>query len=94
MEYLTKSMRLDSEVIAWLDDLRKAHGSYNKGLRVLAFAVRAGADKISPPVLDGLINQGRGNQDPEVPLSRQIEVQLVPLTNGIKHIDYSKAKDR
>jgi hypothetical protein len=58
---------------------------------VLAFAVWAGTDKIPPPVLDGLINQGQGNQDPEVPLSRQIEVQLAPLTSDIEHLDYGKA---
>jgi len=36
MEYLTKTMRLDSEVIAWLDKLKATCGSYNKGLRTIA----------------------------------------------------------
>lgn len=33
MEYLSKTYRLDEEVIAWLEGLREAHGSVNKGLR-------------------------------------------------------------
>jgi hypothetical protein len=37
MDYLIKSMRLDAEVIAWLDKLKAMHGSYNKGLRLMAF---------------------------------------------------------
>ena len=37
MEYLTKTMRLDAEVIAWLDKLKSMWGSYNKGLRLIAF---------------------------------------------------------
>jgi hypothetical protein len=32
-------MRLDSEVIAWLDKLKVMHGSYNKALRLLAFSI-------------------------------------------------------
>jgi hypothetical protein len=38
MDYLIKSMRLDVEVIAWLDKLKGLHGSYNKGLRHIAFS--------------------------------------------------------
>ena len=37
MEYLSKTLRLDEEVIAWLDKLKSMHGSYNKGLRLVAF---------------------------------------------------------
>lgn len=33
MEYLSKTYRLDEDVTAWLEELREAHGSVNKGLR-------------------------------------------------------------
>jgi hypothetical protein len=38
MEYLSKTMRLDSEIIAWLNKLKEMWGSYNKGLRKVAFS--------------------------------------------------------
>lgn len=47
MEYVTKSMRLDEEVVAWLDKLKKSWGSYNKGLRLIAFA---GEGRGQPPI--------------------------------------------
>lgn len=37
MEYITKGFRFDEEVMAWLDKLKAMHGSYNKGLRLIAF---------------------------------------------------------
>ena len=37
MEYKSKGYVFDSEVTAWLDRLRELHGSYNKGLRLVAF---------------------------------------------------------
>jgi len=32
---------------------------------------------LPPPVVDGLTNQGRGNQDPKVPMWRQIKAPLL-----------------
>ena len=40
-------MRLDSEVVEWLDKLKGMWGSYNKGLRKIAFCETRGA-----PVID------------------------------------------
>lgn len=37
MEYVSKGFRFDTEVMAWLDKLKAMHGSYNKGLRLMAF---------------------------------------------------------
>lgn len=31
---------------------------------------------LPPPVVDGMMNQGQGNQDPEVPLSRVVAKEL------------------
>lgn len=38
MEYVSKGFRFDTEVMAWLDKLKAMHGSYNKGLRLIAFS--------------------------------------------------------
>ncbi len=35
MEYVSKSYRLDEEVVAWLDELKSDYGSVNKGLRAI-----------------------------------------------------------
>lgn len=37
MEYKSKGYVFDSEVTAWLDRLKELYGSYNKGLRLVAF---------------------------------------------------------
>ena len=29
---------------------------------------------LSPPVVDGMLNQGRGNQDPKVPMWKQVKL--------------------
>lgn len=37
MKYKSKGYVFDEEVTAWLDKLKAMHGSYNKGLRLVAF---------------------------------------------------------
>lgn len=41
MEYISKSYRLDEEVIAQLERLKSDYGSVNKGLREVLFAFQA-----------------------------------------------------
>ena len=38
MKYKSKGYVFDEEVTAWLEKLKAIHGSYNKGLRLVAFA--------------------------------------------------------
>lgn len=41
MKYELKTLRVDEEVMEWLEGLREMYGSYNKGLRVV-FGLVAG----------------------------------------------------
>jgi len=44
VEYISRGYRFDEQVIAWLDGLKGVHGSYNKGLRLIA-----GLEKLPEP---------------------------------------------
>lgn len=44
MEYKSKGYVFDIEVTAWLEGLKAQHGSYNKGLRQVAFPGRTMQD--------------------------------------------------
>lgn len=37
MDYISKTFRFDNQVMEWLEKLKSLHGSYNKGLRLIAF---------------------------------------------------------
>lgn len=65
-----RTMRLDDDVWAECQRLGKVHGTINEGLRMRLFERSA----IPLPVLDGLVNQGRGNQNPDEPLAKVVTV--------------------
>ena len=72
MDYLSKSYRLDTEVVEWLDGLKSDYGSVNKGLRAAMATCELSKGVIPLPVIDGLVNHGWGNQDPAIPLAGQL----------------------
>lgn len=68
-----RPVRLDDDVWAECQRLRGAHGTINEVLSAALAALRM----LPPPVADGMANQGRGNQDPDVPLSQVVTKELI-----------------
>lgn len=77
-----RPIRLDDDVWAECQRLRSAYGTINELLSAALAALRTQeaqgrvmaetgdpwkALDLPPPVVDGMINQGSGNQDPKVP---------------------------
>jgi hypothetical protein len=70
MEYLSKSYRLDEEVVAWLDGLKEIHGSVNRGLRAAMKAAHESfPDNLKP----------RGTQ---IPRSADLDTHLATEREG------------
>lgn len=87
-----RPIRLDDDVWAECQRLGKEHGTINEGLSAALAALRVReaqrrimaetgdpwkALALPQPVVDGMLNQGHGNQDPKVPMWKQIKPPLL-----------------
>lgn len=77
-----RGIRLDDDVWAECQELRKTYGTINEVLAAGLAALRM----LPPPVADGMVNQGRGNQNPDEPLlevvSREVRRQVQSWKRG------------
>lgn len=92
MEYITKGYVFDGEVTAWLNELKRMHGSYNKGLRLVAFP-HEGRGKpaidVTPEPARALPTARKKPNKREAAIQARAESDLTAREVGRENIDYS-----
>lgn len=101
MEYITKGFRFDEEVMAWLDKLKAMHGSYNKGLRLIAFteerrgkpAIDVEAHQIAAKAIEAAqpkaVKAARKQTKAAMAIQARASSDVVAQAAGRDDIDYS-----
>jgi hypothetical protein len=92
MEYITKGYVFDEEVTTWLNKLKCMHGSYNKGLRLVAFPAEGRgkpAIDVTPQPTRALPAARKKLNKREAAIQARAENDLTAREVGRENIDYS-----